>query len=384
MEFSSSAKEESTTTVCHTPSQYGLILTENGPIVPSASVAAAHTNKASSNETFNSVLNSQVVHNLFVPPMDRNVMESQLFPSEDNSNNDDMVIHEEICLPIQNDNGMDAAEPTASQPNINEKEQLIRFHLSFSPTNRLMNLMTKHKLPLNTFKSIFEWANECQTIHGVDFSSTYPHHREAIFSEIKSNLGISETKFEPHIINWLPCNLPTQIFVRSFPDALHSLLTNKELMQETNLSFPNVETPLSPENNPPLTNETYITELHHGSWDRNPPTTSPRATTKQNRSSGACSSKGGALIATATSTPSSPVPSQNQGQREEDTTTKPAIDERHNVGGYFLLQQICNENDEILVLIIFYMDGISLDAHGRLSLTPLNMTLGIFNTEARK
>ena len=35
---------------------------------------------------------------------------------------------------------------------------------------------------------------------------------------------------------------------------------------------------------------------------------------------------------------------------------------------------------EILVPVIFYMDLISLDAHGRLSLTPLNVTLGIFNT----
>eukprot|EP00536_Pseudo-nitzschia_multiseries_P015006 jgi/Psemu1/40914/gm1.40914_g len=178
MEFSSSAKEESTT-VCHSPSQYGLTLT--GPIVPSAAVAAAHTNKAPSNETFNSVLNSQVVHNLFVPPIDRNVI-----------NNDDMVIYKEICLPFQNNNGMDAAEPTTSQPNINKREQLIRSRVSFSPTNRLiaeiklMNLMTKHKSPLNTFKSIFHWANKCQNIHGVDFSSTFPrHHREAIFSEIK-------------------------------------------------------------------------------------------------------------------------------------------------------------------------------------------------------
>ena len=29
------------------------------------------------------------------------------------------------------------------------------------------------------------------------------------------------------------------------------------------------------------------------------------------------------------------------------------------------------------------MDGISLDAHSQLLLTPLNMTLGIFNVEAR-
>ena len=45
----------------------------------------------------------------------------------------------------------------------------------------------------------------------------------------------------------------------------------------------------------------------------------------------------------------------------------------------------CNyDAKEILVPIILYMDGISLDAHGRLSLTPLNMTLGIFNVATRK
>ena len=42
------------------------------------------------------------------------------------------------------------------------------------------------------------------------------------------------------------------------------------------------------------------------------------------------------------------------------------------------------EKKEILVPIIFYMDGILLDARGRLSLTPLNMTLGIFNVATRK
>jgi len=35
---------------------------------------------------------------------------------------------------------------------------------------------------------------------------------------------------------------------------------------------------------------------------------------------------------------------------------------------------------EILVPIILYMDGISLDTHGRQNLMPLNLTLGIFNT----
>ena len=40
-------------------------------------------------------------------------------------------------------------------------------------------------------------------------------------------------------------------------------------------------------------------------------------------------------------------------------------------------------NNEILVPVIFCMDKINLDAHGRLNLTPLNMTLGMFSTATR-
>ena len=41
------------------------------------------------------------------------------------------------------------------------------------------------------------------------------------------------------------------------------------------------------------------------------------------------------------------------------------------------------KNKEILVPIILYMDSINTDKTGRLSLTPLNFTLGIFNTDVR-
>ena len=37
-----------------------------------------------------------------------------------------------------------------------------------------------------------------------------------------------------------------------------------------------------------------------------------------------------------------------------------------------------------MVPVILYMDGICLDAHGRLTLTPLNMTLRIFNVATCK
>eukprot|EP00536_Pseudo-nitzschia_multiseries_P013998 jgi/Psemu1/310486/fgenesh1_kg.643_\ len=73
-------------------------------------------------------------------------------------------------------------------------------------------------------------------------------------------------KFHPHILNWLPDNKPTQVYVRSFKDVIYSLLSDQQLMIEENLSFPNYSTPLSPDNNPELNPHSVISELHHGSW----------------------------------------------------------------------------------------------------------------------
>eukprot|EP00536_Pseudo-nitzschia_multiseries_P018768 jgi/Psemu1/316284/fgenesh1_kg.3083_\ len=73
-------------------------------------------------------------------------------------------------------------------------------------------------------------------------------------------------KFHPHILNWLPDNKPTQVYVRSFKDAIYSLLSNQQLMREENLSFPDYSTPLSPDNNPELNPHSLISELHHGLW----------------------------------------------------------------------------------------------------------------------
>eukprot|EP00536_Pseudo-nitzschia_multiseries_P009037 jgi/Psemu1/306252/fgenesh1_kg.244_\ len=73
-------------------------------------------------------------------------------------------------------------------------------------------------------------------------------------------------KFHPHILNWLPDNKPTQVYVCSFKDAIYSLLSDHQLMIEENLFFPDYSTPLSPDNNPELNPHSVISELHHGSW----------------------------------------------------------------------------------------------------------------------
>ena len=123
--------------------------------------------------------------------------------------------------------------------------------------------------------------------------------------------------FEPVLMNWLPDNQPVEVHIRSFQNALDSLLSNPKLMRESNLSLPNAADPFSCENNPAVST---ISELHHGSWWK-------------------------------------------------DSWIKAKCDPAEK---------------EILVPIIFYMDLISLDAKGRLSLTPLNMTLGIFSTATRR
>ena len=48
------------------------------------------------------------------------------------------------------------------------------------------------------------------------------------------------------------------------------------------------------------------------------------------------------------------------------------------------MNELCKGNKEILVPIIGYMDGVATDNNGRLPVTPLNITLGIFNTETRR
>jgi len=126
--------------------------------------------------------------------------------------------------------------------------------------------------------------------------------------------------FETTTINWLPDNTPIQIHLRPFQKALFSLLNNPLISREENFSFPHSSNPLTPNHFPEINDDTEISELHHGSW-------------------------------------------------WSDTWRKDC--------------DCSPDSNEILVPIILYMDGISLDTHGKLNLTPLNMTLGIFNVETR-
>jgi len=69
MELSSSVKEDTTIPpVTHTAEQFGLTLSGNGPRIPTLQTDTTTT--ATSSETIHSVVNHQVIHNVFIPPMD--------------------------------------------------------------------------------------------------------------------------------------------------------------------------------------------------------------------------------------------------------------------------------------------------------------------------
>jgi hypothetical protein len=189
---------------------------------------------------------------------------------------------------------------------------------------KLLNIMKKQKMHLNAFKEIFELMIDCAQTPALNLSSiTHARSRKTVFKDIAATLEIPPDQFdefETRSINWLPSNLPTPVKVRPFLKALRSLLTNKSVVKEENLCFPHPTNPLSP-SPPEDDSQKTISELADGDW-----------------------------------------------------WTKS-----------WLKLCDCNEGSiEILVPVILYIDGIALDKNGRLTLTPLNMTLGIFNVETRK
>ena len=187
----------------------------------------------------------------------------------------------------------------------------------------LFSIFRKHKIALCVHKEIYDWAYQASLRSAWGDGCNPYRGRAKVIQSMKEDLlpHMTNDRYEQKVLDWLPDLKPQQLTVRSFQNALNSLLTNTDLVQESNLSFPNADTPYSCVRKPALTPDTPIEQLHHGSW---------------------------------------------------------WIDTWKND---------CNcatDSQEILVPLIFYTDGITIDAHGKHTLTPLNMTLGIFNTQTRK
>ena len=285
-------------------------------------------------------LDRQVNYNAVVGHIDRSLIEQRLnedipllphegsvgsgFPMEDH---DSDVPDGDTSDSIEDNNVAltQGAQTTITTPSHNSSS----VSGSMKVRIKLMKIMRDHNMPLCAEREICHWASEAHFTDGFSWGNADHVYmkRPTIMKQIGAVAPHHfREPFRPKLIDWCEKAIPNvhegvsnqQIYVRSFKDALTSLLTNVTLMKEENLSFPNKETPLSYENNPPMEGSTEITELHHGNWWGN--------TWKQK-----CSA----------------------------------------------------EKNEILVPIILYMDGVAIDKHGKTSITPLNLTLGILSTHTR-
>lgn len=275
------------------------------------------------------------------PPLNCN-KDAVILPSAENENND----LSEYPPPPDNDNCIDANNKCSHTPphtnnvfnnqdkatqKLTEKEPSTESNVvppyptpNFTGLTsqliaeiELLNILQKNNLPMNTFKYVMDWAVRCNESVGGLSTIIDSRSRQTVVEDLENFIPRYHYSFKPYGINWLPDNKLVQVQVRSFRQALFSLLTNPMLVKENNFSFPMRDTPFLPADFK-LDNDTPITELHHGKW-------------------------------------------WTQSWKS-----------------------LCTEPDQILVPIIFYMDGITIDSKSKLTLTPLNMSLGIFNTETRK
>ena len=132
----------------------------------------------------------------------------------------------------------------------------------------LLNILQKNNLPMNTFKNVMDWTyrqNVRQHVlqQGNDRNVPTPRTRSTALIDICNYIPPIYFSFHAHGLNWLPDNKLVQVYVRSFRQALFSLLTNPCLVKEDNFSFPLNDTPFLPADFN-LDEKVPITELHHG------------------------------------------------------------------------------------------------------------------------
>ena len=277
-------------------------------------------------EKVNAVLNNKVLFDATVPKISRDNFDNLSFFTSQITKG---MLSDDDMESIQSEEGTEEEKTNIESKNDIESDMLVKWRcerqseniLPMSPELQaevsLMNLMTQHKMPLSAFHSIMTWAKN-STIN----PSTPVRKRQTVINDIKKHMNMkTSSEFKPHLIIWLPDNYPTTIYIRSFTDTLYSLLSNKKLMVQENISMPREDSPfLSADFLNREEKSEYVTELHHGEWW---------------------------------------------------------------INSWKDICQIDDNSIEILVPVILYMDGITTDNNGRLNLTPLNMTLGIFNTETR-
>jgi hypothetical protein len=128
----------------------------------------------------------------------------------------------------------------------------------------LIQLLIKHKAPLHLYPSIQEWAKESASL-GYDFTRRF-RSRSKVLSELEARFDFQSSKFQPTVISYLPDERPTTVYVSSFADAVYSILSDPELMDESNLAFPDPFNPFLSEPEDPSLQTNEVSELFHGDF----------------------------------------------------------------------------------------------------------------------
>ena len=188
---------------------------------------------------------------------------------------------------------------------------------------KLMKIMRDHNIPLVAERELYEWAIESERLSGFTWStgSSLIKTRQSVLEECYQ--AVPELRgdcFQPQLIQWR-CN-------NEVGDKVIYVRSFRRALQSL------------------LTNVSLIKEENLSFPNENNPTSPCR------------------------------VP---------EFTSDSLICELHH-GEWWVetWKKKCHpDKDELLVPIIFYMDGIAIDRHGSTTLCPLNMTLGIFSDFTR-
>ena len=330
------SKKRRTALTC-TPSDYGLTMTVNGPI--------------KSTNTEDVSINAQVIHDVHQPHIsreaiiaasNRNHAPNTAEDSEGERNlkndtcdqdtgkvSDDVEDPMDVQIDVEGSFCFDDDEREDVYLGINDKGRtkrkvrasMVALRPRMKTEIELMCLLKEHKMPLTAFSSIWNWAVRSKNEHGFDFGANVgpARTRLAMFKEIGKNLG---TK---HGNTFKSTTIP-------WLPGPHQREIYFCPFEDALFSLINCQD-LMVEKNLSFPNSTN---------------------------------------------PTSPI-------HDPELTDNSIIEQLHH-GSWWRQSWIrkCTPNsNEILVPIILYMDGISLDTRGNLGLTPLNMTLGIFNIETR-
>eukprot|EP00536_Pseudo-nitzschia_multiseries_P016434 jgi/Psemu1/46208/gm1.46208_g len=313
--------------------QLGLTNTRNGP--------------QSSDGALPEVLDNQVMYDPSVEPIGRALIGQELTNIEDD---DDSVSDDNFFFPNDDDEeeGSESIEaPHSLSVNDDEEDNNIDVDDSHCDSNttittpnvgrnisdelkvkiKLMKIMQNHSIPLVAEKELYEWAIESERLNLFSWTKgNLIKTRASVMKEISATVPeIKGDGFEPHLIDW--CSKKSQSADVSSRKQIYVRLFQKALHSL-------------------LTNVTLVKEAN--------------------------------LSFPHAEDPTLPVCyPELQGNID--------IDDLHH-GEWWIntWEKRCkSKSNEILVPIILYMDGIAIDNSGQTTLTPLNMTLGIFNTLTR-